>query len=474
MATFSVSFSHEVSPPATKRDFLVVAHNKEFFTSLKITSHLSVIAQLDDAELELIHHAAEHKLTQAAENVSSIELSFKVDGDKPGMRKFVFGILPSECSRINSSTRAHSISAFVKAQRGASANLFVYIVPKDLKHCLAQAVAAARAFPTFTRKTTGSPIASSFHIVLEPPFHIVESKIFTHEIESVINGVRLAQRLVDTPPNILHTSAYFSEVQATIERLHNPYAKIHTFIQGGDLEDAGFGGIWNVGKASEHPPVFVALSYLPPLSETKPVIALVGKGIVYDTGGLQIKTPGANMATMKTDMGGSAAVLGAFEALVANGSQIPVYALLCIAENSISAASFRNDDIITLLSGKTVEVNNTDAEGRLVLSDGVFFAASTLKASIIIDIATLTGAQPISTGKNHAGIYCSDEDLENVAVKVGKETGDLVFPLPYCPEFYRKEFSSQVADMKNSVADRSNAQSSCAAQFIGNHLEVSQ
>ena len=204
---------------------------------------------------------------------------------------------------------------------------------------------------------------------------------------------------------------------------------------------------------------------------------------------MSIKTPTTSMVGMKSDMGGSAAVLGAFEAIVMAELKVPVYAMLCIAENSISSNAFRPDDVITMLSGKTVEINNTDAEGRLVLADGVYYAASMLpcltsnttttenstaanmKPAVIIDIATLTGAQGVATGRNHAGIYTNDEHLETLAIAAGKFTGDLVYPLPYCPEFYKNEFRSVIADMKNSVADRTNAQASCAAQFIGNHLE---
>ena len=149
----------------------------------------------------------------------------------------------------------------------------------------------------------------------------------------------------------------------------------------------------------------------------------------------------------------------------------PVHALLCISENSVGPLSTRPDDVHVLLSGKTVEVNNTDAEGRLVLSDGVFYASRDLNPEYIIDIATLTGAQLIATGKNHAALYCNDDVLEQVAIATGKSTGDLTHPMPYAPEFYKPEFASEVADMKNSVKDRTNAQVSCAGQFIGNHLE---
>jgi probable aminopeptidase NPEPL1 len=119
-----------------------------------------------------------------------------------------------------------------------------------------------------------------------------------------------------------------------------------------------------------------------------------------------------------------------------------------------------------------VEINNTDAEGRLVLGDGVAYASRHLQPDVIVDIATLTGAQGIATGQKHAAIVCNDEALETTAVQVGKQCGDLVFPILYCPELLLSEFKSSLADMKNSVKNRSNAQSSCAGHFIESHLHT--
>ena len=198
-------------------------------------------------------------------------------------------------------------------------------------------------------------------------------------------------------------------------------------------------------------------------------LAWVGKGIVYDTGGLSLKGKDG-MPGMKADMGGAAAVTGAFFAAVRAGYGQNLHALLCLAENAIGPQAVRPDDIIKLYSGKTVEINNTDAEGRLVLGDGVAHAVKHLQPDAIVDLATLTGAQLVATGRRHAAIVANDDGIEARAMRSGKRSGDLVHPLPYCPEFYRKEFESKVADMKNSVKDRANAQSSCAAQFIAEHL----
>ena len=146
--------------------------------------------------------------------------------------------------------------------------------------------------------------------------------------------------------------------------------------------------------------------------------------------------------------------------------------ILALVENAISQSALRNDDIITMRSGKTVEINNTDAEGRLVLADCVSYASSSkLDANLILDMATLTGAQGIATGQKHAAILCNQLELEHRVYDAGLISGDLTYPILYAPDLLMKEFNSKVADMKNPVKDRSNAQTSCAGHFIEAHLD---
>eukprot|EP00794_Sanderia_malayensis_P018577 gene18577-20440_t len=225
--------------------------------------------------------------------------------------------------------------------------------------------------------------------------------------------------------------------------------------------------IYGVGKAALHAPALAVLSHLPE-GATKS-IAWVGKGIVYDTGGLSIKDK-VHMPGMKRDCGGAAGILGAFRAAVKAGFTENLHCVLCLAENAVGPLATRPDDIHTMYSGLTVEINNTDAEGRLVLADGVAYAAKDLKATIIVDMATLTGAQGISTGHHHAAIVTNDENYEKACMEAGRWSGDLVHPLPFCPEMHFSEFNSAVADMKNFVKDSGNAQSSCAGLFIFSHL----
>jgi leucyl aminopeptidase len=135
------------------------------------------------------------------------------------------------------------------------------------------------------------------------------------------------------------------------------------------------------------------------------------------------------------------------------------------------ARQLQADDILTLHSKKTVEINNTDAEGRLLLADGTSYAARELGADVVLDAATLTGAQLIATGDLHGAVVSNDEELERILVEAGRTTGDLTHPLPFAPELYKPEFKTPYADMRNSVKNRNNAQSSCAAQFVYWHIE---
>jgi probable aminopeptidase NPEPL1 len=242
------------------------------------------------------------------------------------------------------------------------------------------------------------------------------------------------------PPNLLHPDSYADFVRNMVSDLRDEGHSVGLeVIRGEELVALGLNGLYGVGKSATHPACLVHLSYVPPiLGEDTPApaksICLVGKGITYDTGGLSLKSK-EGMPTMKRDMGGSAGVLGAFRSLVLDGASLasatptPIHALLCIAENGIGPDATRPDDVHVMFSGKTVEINNTDAEGRLVLSDGCAYAAKLLNPELIIDMATLTGAQGIATGKRHAALYCSDEQLERYAIEMGKFSGDLAHPV---------------------------------------------
>lgn len=374
--------------------------------------------------------------------------------------------LPTKASRHNSESRAHALTKLVQSNTPGVTESIVVVCERE--NLFASGCAVARAFPLYNRKSAkfGST-AGNEQVVVNVEFVLVNGEQVTEQdievLENAAHGIRLTAKIVDAPCNEMNVSGFLREVQVVADAL-NLEPKI---IRGEALNDEGFGGIYGVGKAALDPPALAVLSYEPDgATET---IAWVGKGIVFDTGGLSIKGKTA-MPGMKRDCGGAAAILGGFYAAVKSGFKQNLHAIFCLAENAVGPSSTRPDDIHRLYSGYTVEINNTDAEGRLVLADGVCYADRDLKANVILDMATLTGAQGIATGKYHGAILSNSEDWEEKALSAGRKTADLLSPVPYCPELHFSEFSSAVADMKNSVMDRGNAQVSCAGLFIGAHL----
>jgi len=380
--------------------------------------------------------------------------------------------LPAKVSRHNTQSRAHSITKIVKSlTAGSNETVVVVCTSQDM---YASGCAVARAYSLYSRKTVGEPPNAQPRPVREVQvkveFLVVDGEVGSarpaslsasdkQALETSCEAIQLTARLVDAPCNEMNTTAFVEEAVKVASSL----GIVPTIIRGEELRERGFGGLYGVGKASVHPPALVVLSHKPATS-TK-AIAWVGKGIVYDTGGLSIKGKTA-MPGMKRDCGGAAGVLGAFLVAVRTGFTDTLHCVLCLAENSVGPLATRPDDIHTMYSGKTVEINNTDAEGRLVLSDGVAYAAKDLCCDIVLDMATLTGAQGIATGRYHASHMSNDDTWETALSQAGRVSGDLSFPAVFCPELQFPEFTSAVADMKNSVADRNNAQPSCAGLFI--------
>ncbi len=380
---------------------------------------------------------------------------------EPRAKKIIAVALSDRASRHNSPGRPELLAAALNGRlnKGVTGVLVALTSKVD---AFAAGCAIGRAASTFSDRSAKLARAAQprAHVGLVAPDGAVED---VARIDAAVEGIRLAAHLVDMPASVLTTTAFVARAEAVAEELGVDCRVLRADV----LEERGFGGLLGVGRAAEHPPALVHLCYRPDGAQER--LAWVGKGIVYDTGGLSIKTK-TGMPGMKRDVGGAAAVLGAFSAAVKLGYPQRIDALLCLAENSVGPGATRPDDILHMYSGKTVEVNNTDAEGRLVMADGVAYAVKHLKPTLVLDIATLTGAQLMATGKLHAAVITNDEELEQIAVKAGRRSGDLVHPLPFAPELFRREFKSKVADLKNSVNNRMNAQPSCAAQFVAEHL----
>lgn len=402
-------------------------------------------------------------LTALAEDLSPGEAgatASTLSGTKP--RRLVLSVTPAKASRYNHPAHPEAIvKQIAAASLGTDESIAICVHLSDPGHALAVVNAVGRAFPHYSMKSKDKDLKVVLALVDEMGVLIPVSRTELATLEAS----REAARLVDSPPTELNPERL---AEAAKKLLVRPGVRLRILV-GEELKKQKLMGIYSVGKAAVSPPRMLVAHYKPKNSSGKHV-ALVGKAVTFDTGGLHLKGTGF-METMKMDMGGGAAVLGAFRVLVECGCPHELSLVLCIAENAIGPGAYKPDDILTLHSGKSVEINNTDAEGRLLLADGVSYASRVLKAGVIIDAATLTGAQLVALGTGHAAVMSNEAELETLLVSAGRDSGDLAHPLPFCPEFYKAEFKSVVADMKNSVKNRMNAQSSCAAQFVYNHIE---
>lgn len=266
--------------------------------------------------------------------------------------------------------------------------------------------------------------------------------------EGMIIGeaINFSRNLSDTPAKEMHPSAF-------IDIVSNEIAKRRiicetTVFNVEELENLGMGGIVGVGQGSCHRPRLLVLKYIGESRGSKSkTVALVGKGVTFDTGGISIK-PSDGMEDMKADMSGAAAVVSSFIGLAQLGSPYTIYAITPLAENMVDGNSIRPGDILRFYNGKTAEVKNTDAEGRLILADALSYVSAKYKPDIIIDLATLTGACRIALGPIYAGLMSEDTELRDIIQKVGIKSGDQCWPLPL-EKAYEPNMHSDVADMCN-------------------------
>ena len=280
----------------------------------------------------------------------------------------------------------------------------------------------------------------------------------------VSKGVHLSRDLGNCPPNDMYPEVFADMAWEWAKDYDNVDVTIINYDQ---AIKAGMGGLVAVGMGSARKPCMVIFEMNKHVEGRCPL--LVGKGITFDTGGISLK-PGANMDEMKYDMGGSATVFGTMEALAQTGHQGKVVAITCMAENMPSSNAQRPGDVITTLSGKTVEVLNTDAEGRLVLSDGLWKAAE-FDPEYIIDFATLTGACVVALGHEATGLWSNDDDFRTRIHEAGNAVDELAWPMPLLPAFEKEMTDSKIADTRNLGAGRYGGANTAAAflkQFVPN------
>ena len=359
--------------------------------------------------------------------------------------------------RIGASVyKAHSGSGF------KSLDLHVSDATAAARLALGAKLAAYRFDNYRTKlKANDKPSLKTFNLVTEAT---ADAKAAFKPLDAGADGTYLARDLVNLPPNDLYPASYAKRIEDLAEHgleieilgekeLKKLGMNSMLGVGQGSVKESKLGIMrWNGGKAGEAP------------------VALVGKGVCFDTGGISLK-PGAGMEDMRGDMGGSAAVVGTMLALAKRKAKANVVGLVGLVENMPDGDAIRPGDILKSASGQTIEVQNTDAEGRLVLCDVLWYAQEHYKPTAIVDLATLTGAIVIGLGHHHAGLFTNDDKLAGALTDAGLAEGERVWRLPLGPE-YDKQLKSKFADMRN-IGGRA-AGSITAAQFLQRFINEGQ
>jgi leucyl aminopeptidase len=338
-------------------------------------------------------------------------------------------------------------AALGRKVRGKALNL-ITLLPTKKAEVKAHAISLALGAYTWNLKTTAPAEIPTFTIATDEKDALAEASAIA---EALVN----TRDLIHTPSNIKNPLWMAQEAK----KIADAKGLAIRVLEGKEI--AEFGGLVAVGMSSPKPgPRFIEISYVPKkIAKSKlksasalPHVVIVGKGITYDTGGVSLKRPYDMMAPMKSDMAGSAAALGTISAIADLQPNIRVTVLMMCAENALSGTSQRPSDIITQYGGTTVEIINTDAEGRLVLADGLAYADKNLDPDYLVDIATLTGAATLGLGRQYAAMYTRDAKLAQQLAAVGETSGERVWHMPLVDD-YVDSLESDVADL-NHAADR--------------------
>ncbi len=278
------------------------------------------------------------------------------------------------------------------------------------------------------------------------------------KLDKVRAGVFLARDVVTEPPNVIYPASYAERIKKELTPLG---VKVEV-LGVKEMTKLGMGSLLGVGQGSVQESKMVIMQYNGGAAGKTPV-AFVGKGVTFDTGGISIK-PSTGMEDMKYDMGGSAAVVGTIRALAGRKAKVNAVGVVGLVENMPSGSAQRPSDVVTSMSGQTIEVLNTDAEGRLVLADALWYTQGRFKPKFMVNLATLTGAIVISLGSEYAGIFSNNDELSERLIKAGEKVNEKLWRFPLS-DAYDRQIDSKIADMQN-IGNERGAGSITAAQFL--------
>jgi leucyl aminopeptidase len=290
-------------------------------------------------------------------------------------------------------------------------------------------------------------------------------KHYEDDLIYVAQGVHMARDIATEPGNKMYPEEFANRIKASFKGLDNVKVKV---LDAKDMEKYNMGALLGVGRGSVHDPRLVIIEYSGGEKNDAP-IALAGKGITFDTGGISLKD-NDGMWAMKSDLAGASAVAGAMHAIANRGEKVNVVGLMAMAENMPSGNAIRPGDVLETMKGVSIEIISTDAEGRLVLLDAVYYAQQKYKPSMLLNIATLTGSAGRALSDEYAAVITRDFDFSSQMMEVGKRSGEHVWPLPLHPNHF-KQIESPIADIKNSGAGNPGA--SVAAAVIGTFVDES-
>jgi len=367
----------------------------------------------------------------------------RVGGDAPIRKIMLVGLGEAEALTLDTVRVAGgAIARLAKAQR--SKNLAISLPIFDNNPALtAQAITEGITLALYEdRRFKSEPEEHPLKLETVELLELGNQDAAITKAQQICDGVILAKELVAAPANSI-TSVTLANIVEELAAEHGLEVEI---LEKEDCEKLGMGAYLGVAQASDIPPKFIHLSYKPEGTPRRKV-AIVGKGVTFDSGGLNLKTGGSGIETMKMDMGGAGATFGAAKAIAQLKPDVEVHFISAATENMISGHAMHPGDILTASNGKTIEVNNTDAEGRLTLADALVFAEK-LGVDAIVDLATLTGACVIALGNDIGGLWSTDDLLAEQLKTAAEIAGEKIWQMPL-EEKYFEGMKSEIADMKN-------------------------
>ena len=428
-------------------DAIAVGFIKSEDCTYELVGNIGAVSTIEKYfEIDLIDEISFFQPSGKAGEILEIPISQKAT---KADRVFVIGL-------GDQSTQSHRLAAanLGRKLRGKKINVST-LLATDSSDIRAHAISAVLGAYTWTLKSDSTSDQPTFNIVCKNEKIINSAEIIAH-------SVCRARDLVHTPSNIKNPLWMANQAQKIAKE-----GKLSIKVLAGK-ELAQFGGLRAVGNSSPKPgPRFIQITYTPKSTAKRIThVVLVGKGITFDTGGVSLKRPYDLMMAMKSDMAGAAAVLNVVGALPELKPRVKVTALLMCAENALSGTSQRPSDVITHYGGTTVEVLDTDAEGRLVLADGLAYADAKLNPDYLVDIATLTGSATLGLGRQYGAMYTRDRALASELVAVGESSGERLWHMPLIDD-YQDSLESDIADF-NHTADKGDysAGSVTAALFL--------